>query len=454
MDAFIIKRATEISTPLGLSGFTLLILFFLYRILFHGQLLSRVGKTHSFKIINRIITYLFILGILAIILGLGVYIIDKLISMPNKDIIVSEPSRRIDINSELVNYILVPSIVSPGDILRIRINSNSSRIRAFGIFEEQNGRAIKIEAKYSPQKGGIYIDYQIPMDISLGYQKAIIYVQVLQGMKEHKEVIKYKVIGRMGRIISKQDDLSKSLSMKELGFVFIPGGILKMGSNNGYADERPVRDIPIDSFWIMDHEFTVGEFKKLLLKYPELDHHNQKDFKYEINADAQEIYLMPLTLTWKLAREIASKLGKIIGREVRLPTEAEWEFAARGGLVSKDYPWGNEDDAINGQLVRDIVAKIQDHGSWEAPIHPVKSLFPPNNFKLYDIAGNVWEWTSSLYMNYPYSPSDGRENAKEDGFHVIRGGGRAPESFDIRVSLRGYARQDSIYGVRYVIGSN
>lgn len=458
MDSSIFKIATEIATPLGLTGFVLAVLYLLYRVLLRGQLLSRLGATHSFKIINRMITYVFILAILAMSLGLSAYIIGKL-AHTNKGGVLVEPSKKININSELVNYIVISPIVSYGDIFRVKINASSSRVRAFGIFKEQKDKTVKVEAKYNPKKGGIYIDYQVPVNIRLGPQKATIYVQTLQGMKEHQEVVEFNVVAKSDRETNKLDDrLSKSLAMEDLGFVFIKGGTLKMGSNSGYLDEQPIHEVLINSYWIMDHEFTNGDFRKLLEIYPELDleyKFPELDLENKIMVgDDREINLMPLTFTWKSAREVADKLGKVIEKTVKLPTEAEWEFAARGGLIGKDYSWGNEEDIINGQFIRDIVEEIQYGCSFGMYVHPVKSLFPPNNFKLYDVAGNVWEWTSSAYMDYPYSSTDGREYERRDRFRVIRGGGNAPESCDIRVSFRGYARQNDMYGVRYVIRSN
>ncbi|MBA7481230.1 Hercynine oxygenase [subsurface metagenome] len=251
--------------------------------------------------------------------------------------------------------------------------------------------------------------------------------------------------------------INDELVIDELGFVHISGGVFKMGSQSGYRDEEPVHDISVDSFSIMDHELTMGELKKLLKLYPGLiDRDAEGDLRRDVESgiyDLKNWDLMPVTLTWEEASRVAEKLGEIAGRTVRLPTEAEWEYAARGGLDGKEYPWGNKEDVVDGQKVSEIVRKISAGWPAEMMVYPVKSLFPPNNYKLYNLSGNLWEWTSSAYKEYPYVSDDGREDESDsEAYRVVRGGGRIWESWDVRVSLRGIGRPTSRFGVRYVMG--
>jgi formylglycine-generating enzyme required for sulfatase activity len=109
-------------------------------------------------------------------------------------------------------------------------------------------------------------------------------------------------------------------------------------------------------------------------------------------------------LSWSDARTYCRWSGK------RLPTEAEWEWAAKGPAAML-YPWGNQ--AAN--------ATLANYGLTIGDTRRV-GMYPPSPSGLNDTAGNVWEWTSSLYVPYPYMPDDGQENPTTAGKRVLRGG--------------------------------
>ena len=139
-------------------------------------------------------------------------------------------------------------------------------------------------------------------------------------------------------------------------------------------------------------------------------------------------------VSWYEAAQFCARLSKSNGKNVRLPNEAEWEYACRAGTttafntgatISTDQANYNGSGAYG-------TGKI---GAWRRMTMPVGS-FPPNAWGLYDMHGNVWQWCSSLYKPYPYNPADGREDGTAAGERVVRGGSWCHSPFNARSAKR------------------
>jgi len=213
---------------------------------------------------------------------------------------------------------------------------------------------------------------------------------------------------RPAAVMSASDDVQ---------MVFVPAGEFIMGSDDAEADddEKPLSIVFGRDFWIDKFEVTNARYRRCM----------------EAGACTRPVGLgyddptranHPVTvISWKQAVAYCRWAGK------RLPTEAEWEKAARG-TDGRRYPWGNryEADRVNAGYTDGTTAV----GSYPLGASP---------YGVMDMAGNVWEWTSSLYKPYPYDPNDGREDQDARGARVNRGGTWYYNSKYVRTSHRANA---------------
>ncbi len=217
--------------------------------------------------------------------------------------------------------------------------------------------------------------------------------------------------------------------------VLIPGGSFSMGSNDGGSDEKPVHRVELDRFYMDKYEVSNGQYRIFIQAtgHPEPEHWHDSRFN--------QPYQPVVGVSWNDATAYAKWVGK------RLPTEAEWEYAARGGLVGKRYPWGDE------------MTKAH-YGSWNGGRGTTKAVgsFGVNRYGLYDMAGNVWEWCQDWYGDY-YSDSPAKNPPGPDNGsgRVLRGGAWSSGKSRLRVAGRSngnpYARGRG-HGFRCVSGSN
>jgi len=244
------------------------------------------------------------------------------------------------------------------------------------------------------------------------------------------------------------------------GMKWIPGGTFLMGSDRHYPEEAPAHKVSVDGFWIDQYAVTNRDFSRFV---EETGHvtlaekpANPADYpgaKPELLAPSSVMFHKPKQrvdlrnrYTWwtyvrganwrhprgpastikgledhpvvHVAYEDAEAYARWAGKE--LPSEAEWEYAARGGLDGAEYTWG-DDFTPDGQFMANswqgefpIQNKVEDGYEWTAPV----GSFPANGYGLHDMAGNVWEWTSDWYQEH------GRIDSPCCTMHNPRGGER------------------------------
>ena len=192
--------------------------------------------------------------------------------------------------------------------------------------------------------------------------------------------------------------------------VFIPGGTFQMGSNDGDDDEKPVHQVTVSGFWMYAKEVTNGQYRKFLAANPEWtperidsqlhDGGYLKHCKEQSGASKDDSYPVAY-VPWHAAKAYAEWAGG------RLPTEAEWEYAARGG---RQFEYGTATGELSEQLA--------NYGAGTKPV----GSYRPNPFGLYDLAGNVWEWCQDWYGEYPDRAVSDPQGASTGVGRVARGG--------------------------------
>jgi len=230
-----------------------------------------------------------------------------------------------------------------------------------------------------------------------------------------------------------------SLVMTDM--VTIPAGVFTMGSDNDKSEEneKPVHQVTLKAYQLDRYEVTNYQYGLCVVagkcEPPRNSSSYQRTFYY---GNAAYNNYPVINIDWMQAKSYCEWRG------TRLPTEAEWEKAARG-TDGRTYPWGEpiDDSYLNYDYRVGDTTQVGRYSSGASP------------YGVMDIAGNVWEWTSTDYKEYPYKPDDGREgnDIKSNNYKILRGAGWGSNYSNARVTSRFYFDTTKSYlflGVRCV----
>ncbi|NER29798.1 MAG: SUMF1/EgtB/PvdO family nonheme iron enzyme, partial [Symploca sp. SIO1C4] len=231
-----------------------------------------------------------------------------------------------------------------------------------------------------------------------------------------------------------KEDLGNGISLE---MISIPGGKFLMGTEgkeiekliqkgnwDGFNREKPQHEVTVQPFFIGKYPVTQAQWRAIA---------SREDLKVERELepnpacfnDSQDSGSRPVEqVSWYDAVEFCQRLSKQTGREYRLPSEAEWEYACRG-LTTTPFHFG---ETITDKLANynaNSTYASEPKVEYREQTTPV-GIFPPNAFGLYDMHGNVWEWCADdWHQNYEGAPNDGTAWVKEDNdnrYQVLRGG--------------------------------
>ena len=233
------------------------------------------------------------------------------------------------------------------------------------------------------------------------------------------------------------DEHDQSFTVNGVMFVMKPvvGGTFQMGATpeqgrDASNDERPIRTVTLDNFYIGQTEVTQELWQAVMGNNPSFVQDNTK---------------LPVEkVSWQMGQEFIQRLNSLTGKDFRLPTEAEWEFASRGGNNSRGHKY-------SGSNTLSSVAWFCDNS--DNMTHPVATK-QPNELGLYDMSGNVWELCHDRFGLYPSQDENNPMGASKGVERVIRGGSIYDNSRSCRVASRysiNPAIQNYNIGIRLVL---
>jgi formylglycine-generating enzyme required for sulfatase activity len=212
--------------------------------------------------------------------------------------------------------------------------------------------------------------------------------------------------------------------------------------SQAYDGEKPQQRVTLAAFQIGTYPVTVAEYAcavqaKAVREPP-------RGLRMDWLTQLKQLDHPVVCISWQDATAYAAWLAEVTGQSWRLPTEAEWEMAARG-TDGRIYPWGDGFDTTHCNTDESDIKTTTPVGRYPTGASPCGPQ---------EMAGNVWEWTSSLYKPYPYRADDGRERVDATGDRVLRGGSVDDVARNARTACRfgdSPAGISSVFGLRLAL---
>ena len=208
--------------------------------------------------------------------------------------------------------------------------------------------------------------------------------------------------------------------------VFVEGGTFMMGCTSEQGrdcrnNERPQHNVTVSSFNIGKYEVTQRQWSLLMGNNPPV---TQKGDDYPVD-----------NVSWDNVQEFIRLLNAATGKNYRLPTEAEWEYAARGGAKSKGYKYSGSNKLSDVAWGEDYAREDGYKGGSKHPVGTKK----PNELGIYDMSGNVYEWCNDWFDEYPALPQRDPKGAVSGAYRIMRGGAWLSDAEQCRITYRSYS---------------
>jgi formylglycine-generating enzyme required for sulfatase activity len=235
-------------------------------------------------------------------------------------------------------------------------------------------------------------------------------------------------------VFAQQTQSPLTITVKGVSFnmIRVQGDSFTMGCTPAQGsdcedDEKPADTVTLSTYYIGETEVTQELWKAVMGDNP--SYFKSGSLKRPVEQ-----------VSWEDCQTFIRKLNELTGKKFRLPTEAEWEFAARGGTKSAGYKYSGSND-INAVAWYDVNAYDKGKNSPGYGTHVVKTK-KPNELGIYDMSGNVWEWCSDWYGDYTSATQTNPQGAPSGSARVNRGGSWYNLAGNCRSSYRGYSPPD------------
>ena len=287
----------------------------------------------------------------------------------------------------------------------------------------------------TPAMAEVYVDGKLigrtPMmhDVLVGSRKVEIRKDGFFDFEQSIRVEENKMVDVVANMKELPPPYTETVKGLNLKMIFVEGGTFAMGSTSGDSDESPVHSVTLDSYYIGETEITQAQWRAVMGSNPS-----------RYTGDNRPVE----SVSWEDAQRFCKKLSELTGKKYVLPTEAQWEYAARGGNKSKGYTYSGS-NTLGGIAVYCYNNSGSGHSN-------VKSK-NPNELGIYDMSGNVMEWCSDWYGNYSSSPQANPQGPSSGDYRVLRGGSWNHYLSYCRVAVRSYSYPSglgSYYGLRVV----
>lgn len=228
--------------------------------------------------------------------------------------------------------------------------------------------------------------------------------------------------------------LSNTVDPFEGQLVFVKGGTFKMGdlSGDGSREETPVHQVTVNDFYMGKFEVTQSQWESIMGSNP-------SHFNGCPNCPVERV-------SWIDVQEFLVKLNELTGKSYRLPTEAEWEYAAKGGSKSRGFLYSGKNN------VNFVAWYSGNSGNKTNPVGQKE----PNELGIYDMSGNVWEWVNDWFDYYTETPKDNPTGPDNGDGRIVKGGSWFGHAGGNRVSCRGSdepVNKRSYIGFRIVVSA-